>query len=101
MLGLVILMYGLFQRAPYWVVAGCILLPLGGIFLGATILGTETTMAYRRSMNQMHSGKFDRRLQEHYAKKMYCVRVGVVRAARDLGLEDQLLPKLRNNRRPW
>lgn len=49
----------------------------------------------------MLSGKFDKRLQERYADKMYCVRVGVVCAARDCGLEDQLIPRLRNNRLPW
>lgn len=101
LLGVLTLTYGLFHMEPYSFFVGVFATPTGGFMLGATVLGTETSKAYRRARNQMMNGKFDKRLQECYADKMYCVRVGAVRAARDLGLEDQLLPRLRDNWRPW
>lgn len=101
LVGLSAFTYGLFHMEPYSFFVGVFATSASSFMLGATVLGTETTKAYRRARNQMTSGMFDKRLQERYADKMYCVRVGAVRAARDLGLEDQLLPRLRDNWRPW
>lgn len=100
-LGVVINAYGLLHMEPYSFLVGFFATFVGGSVLAATVCGTETTRAYRRAKNQMMDGTFDKRLQELYADKMYCVRVGAVRAACDLGLEGQLLPRLRDNWRPW
>lgn len=100
-LGLASLTYGLLRWEPYSFFIGFVAILAGGLMVAGTLWGTETTKAYRRAKNQIMAGKFDRRLQECYADKMYCVRIGAVGAARDCGLEDELIPRLRNNWRPW
>lgn len=75
---------------------------LSMIVLGMTEFGRGTVRAYRRARHViLHTGRFNKRMQAQYEKRLYCFRAGARAAAFEYGLSNDLLPGLANKWRPW
>jgi hypothetical protein len=78
------------------------MLPMSVAMLGGTEFGRGTVRAYRRTREIIvKRGGLAQDVQIVFAKQLYCVRVGVRRAAYDHGLSHELIPGLATRWKPF